>query len=148
MSGPGGESRNDLAGIERVVLLQTVDLFRFCRAEEILRISALAQERHLAAGEVIYEAGQPAQALFCIVRGGVRLETADGSRTALGPLHSFGVQEILSGRLRTATATAEEDTLVLAIDAEDLFDLLANNIEIVKALFRQLLRDAPPSREE
>ena len=45
------------------------------------------------------------------------------------------------GRLRTGKALAEMDTLVLEIDAEDFFDLLANNIEIVKALFRQLLRD-------
>jgi len=28
---------------------------------------------------------------------------------------------------------------VLKIEADDLFDLLANNIEIVKALFRRLL---------
>ena len=31
------------------------------------------------------------------------------------------------------------DTLALAIDAEGFFDLLANDIEIVKALFRHLL---------
>jgi CRP-like cAMP-binding protein len=41
--------------------------------------------------------------------------------------------------LRTHTATAVDDTLVLALDAEDFFDLLANNIEIVRSLFRQLL---------
>ncbi len=57
------------------------------------------------------------------------------------PLTTFGVKEILSGRLRTETATATSEALVLAIEAEDFFDLLSHNIEIVKALFRQLLRD-------
>ncbi len=41
--------------------------------------------------------------------------------------------------LRTRTARAVSDTLLLAMDGEDFFDLLSNNIEIVKALFRQFL---------
>ncbi len=48
--------------------------------------------------------------------------------------------EILSGRLRTGSATAAAETLTLAIEADDFFDLLANNIEIVKALFRHLIQ--------
>jgi CRP-like cAMP-binding protein len=55
-----------------------------------------------------------------------------------------GVEEILSGRLRRGTATASSDTLVLAIDAEDFFDLLSNNIEIVKSLFRIILQSRSP----
>lgn len=130
---------SDLSGIERVVLLQTMDLFRFCKAEEVLRISALGHEQSYSAGETLYEKNQPADALFCVVRGSVRVESAGAETREVGPLQTLGVVEILSGRLRTATATAASDTLVLAIDADDFFDLLANNIEIVKALFRQLL---------
>jgi CRP-like cAMP-binding protein len=38
------------------------------------------------------------------------------------------------------SAWARDDTVTLAVDAEDFFELLSNNIEIVKALFRQLQR--------
>jgi hypothetical protein len=51
------------------------------------------------------------------------------------------VRDILCGRLRGEDAEARVDSLVLAIEAEDLFDLLSNNIEIVKALFRHVLQD-------
>jgi CRP-like cAMP-binding protein len=34
---------------------------------------------------------------------------------------------------------AAGDTRVLVIEAEDFFDLLSNNIEIVRALFRTVL---------
>ena len=61
----------------------------------------------------------------------------------LGASATFGATEILSGRLRNRSATAEQETLVLEIEADDFFDLLANNIEIVKALFRQLLEKEP-----
>ena len=58
-----------------------------------------------------------------------------------GPPQTFGVTEILSGRLRHADAVATTDAHVLTITAHDFFDLLGDNIEIVKALFRQLLHD-------
>jgi CRP/FNR family transcriptional regulator len=129
----------ELARIEKVVVLQSADLFAHCRAEEILRIAAIAQERTFRTGEVIYELNDPADSLYCIVHGEVRLEPEGGSSQELGPLLTFGVPEILSGRLRAERATASKDTLTLAIDTEDFFDLLSQNIEIVRALFRRFL---------
>jgi CRP-like cAMP-binding protein len=130
---------SELARIETVVFLQHVRLLSSCSAEQILRISAISQQSQVAAGSVFYEEGDAPEALYFIVRGGVRLTAADGADRTLGPGATFGATEILSGRLRTGSATAAEDTLALAIEADDFFDLLANNIEIVKALFRQLL---------
>ena len=130
----------ELAGIETLVFLQSVDLFRHCRAEEVVRLAAIAGERHFAAGERIYERGDAADALYCVVRGAVGLEGADGERRRVGPLVAFGVVEVLLGRMRSTSAVAEADTLALAIEADDFFDLLANNIEIVKALFRQFVQ--------
>lgn len=131
----------DLAQIETVVFLQSVDLFSFCKAEEVLRISSIARERRFPAGERVFKEGDQADMLYCVVQGIVKLEGEDGSGWSAGPLATFGFKEILSGRLRTETATTVADTLVLAIEAEDFFDLLSHNIEIVRALFRQLLRD-------
>jgi CRP-like cAMP-binding protein len=130
----------ELARIQIVVFLQSCDLFAFCRADEVLRLAAIARERRVAAGETIYRQGDPAEALYSVVQGEVRLRGGDADG-GIGPLQSFGVREILCGRLRAAEATAAVDSLVLSIDAEDFFDLLANNIEIVKALFRHLLEN-------
>lgn len=129
----------ELARIEAVVFLQSVDLFSHCKAEEVLRIAAISDEEIFPAGAEIYRPDDPAQALYCVVRGAVRLEAADGGREIVGPLQTFGVLDILSGRLRTERAVAEGETLVLRIRADDLFDLLANNIEIVRALFRHVI---------
>ena len=131
----------DLAQIETVVFLQSVDLFSFCKAEEVLRISSIAKERRFEQGEQIFKEGDESDLLYCVVQGIVSLESAEGSKWMSTPLTTFGVKEILSGRLRTETATATTEALVLGIEAEDFFDLLSHNIEIVKALFRQLLRE-------
>lgn len=129
----------ELARIEAVVFLQSVDLFSHCRAEEVLRIASISGEKEFQAGEEIYAVNDAAEMLYCVVRGSVRLESSRGGGSIVGPLHTFGFTDILSGRLRGARAIAESDTLVLTVEADDFFDLLANNIEIVKALFRHLL---------
>ena len=129
----------ELARIETVLFLQGVEFFSSCSAEQILRISAIVRQRQLAEGEKVYAPGDAAEALFCVVEGGVRIGDGDGAQRA-GPGDTFGAVEILSGRLRSQAVVAEQDSLVLAIPSEDFFDLLANNIEIVKALFRQILK--------
>lgn len=129
----------ELVQIERVIFLQSADLFTRCKAEEVLRIAAIAHERRFNAGDAIYKAGRPATALFLVVQGQIALDGADAEFRTVGPLCAFGVKDILCGRLRHRSATAEMETLTLAIEAEDFFDLLSHNIEIVKALFRRYL---------
>jgi CRP-like cAMP-binding protein len=138
---------NELAHIERVIFLQSADLFRFCDAEEILRIAAIAREIRFESGARIYEANDPPAMLYCVVRGAVEIQQANGVPRRVGPLAAFGELEILSDRLHTDSATAAEDSLLLAIEAEDFFDLLAHNIEIIKALFRRFLQDYQPATQ-
>ncbi len=129
---------SELPRIETVLFLQSVDFFSACTAEQILRISAIVHQRRLTTGETVYSPGEEAGELYCVVEGTVGTENGNRSRLA-GPGETFGVREILSGRLRSHEAVAEEDSLVLEITAEDFFDLLSHNIEIVKALFRRIL---------
>jgi len=137
----------ELAGIETVLFLQSVDLFRFCSAEQILRLAAIAHERSFEAGAHIFDPDEPARVLFCVVRGRVELSGEGTPAETIGPLGTFGVEEILGGRQRTRSARATVDTLTLAMEAEDFFDLLAHNIEIVKALFRRFLPDGHDRHE-
>ena len=129
----------ELAQIETVVFLQTAEFFSYCRAEEILRIAAIARERRFATGETIYAENEPSDRFYCVVRGAVQVAAPEEVPVVVGPLGAFGHYDILRGRLRQATATATNDTLVLFFESEDFFDLLSNNIDIVKAIFRHVM---------
>jgi CRP-like cAMP-binding protein len=133
-------ANGEIARIETVLFLQHVDLFSFCKAEEILRIAAIGKQRRFSENERIFKLNDPADVLYCVIQGGLSLVGPDGDKKLVGPTQTCGVVEILSGRLRTADAIATADTLVLAIEADDFFDLLAHNIEIVKALFRHVIQ--------
>jgi CRP-like cAMP-binding protein len=137
-----------LAQIEKVLLLRGASLFSHCNAEAVVRIASIAAERRFATGDVIYAVGEPADALYFVVSGRVDVEAANNGQRQLGPRETFGVQEILSGRLRGGRARAAEPTVTLAIGADDFFDLLSHDIEIVKALFREVLAERPSTDRE
>ena len=135
----GNDDMAPMAQIEMMVFLQGVDLFAHCNAEEVLRLAAIATEHGYEKGEVIFRCNDPADSLYCVVEGKVRLDAGEESGALIGPNGRFGVLDILSGRTRLGDATAVTDTRVLIIEAEDFFDLLSNNIEIVRALFRTVI---------
>ncbi len=134
--------KNDMAPmaqIEMMVFLQGVDLFAHCNAEEVLRLAAIATEHRYEKSEVIFRRDDLADSLFCVVEGKVQLDGSEESGALIGTNGRFGVLDILSGRPRLGDATAVTDSRVLIVEAEDFFDLLSNNIEIVRALFRTVI---------
>lgn len=131
-----------MSRIEIVMHLQAVDLFRSCAATDVVRLAQIAEPSTLAAEEVVFRPTEPSRALYTVVSGRVVVEGPQANRREVGPRSSFGVREILSGRQRRSRAEALEESLILSIEAEDFFDLLSNNIDIVKALFREILDEA------
>ncbi len=129
---------SNLAQIERVLFLQDVELFSHCEAAQIMRIAAIANEREFAAGDKVFSINDPSDAIHCVVKGSVMIENPAQQRVSVPEGSAFGVFDLLSGRLRTLNATVEIDTLTLAIEGDDFFDLLSNNIGIVRALARFL----------
>lgn len=137
----------ELARIETVVVLQSSDFFSACTAEEVLRIAAIAHEALIAPGEELFRERDPAETLYCIVRGEVEVRTRNTTEI-VGPLQALGLLDLLSGRLHSGTAVAKTQALVLAIQADDFFDLLSNNIDVVKSLFRHLVQRLDPSERK
>lgn len=84
----------------------------------------LAQDRELrtiAAGEVIFQAGDAGDSVFGIVDGKVRIDWAGGRDSEiLGPGCSFGVGALVgTPHQRFGTATAVEDTQLLELNREE-----------------------------
>ena len=100
---------------------------------ELLMINYLAQGR----GVIIHSCGIEKNGEGILFIG----ESGAGKSTMANLWNSEGGIEILSGRLRMESAVAETESLLLSIEAADFFDLLSNNIDIVKALFRHVIRE-------
>jgi len=145
LSGPEGEGvapMKKMALIEKVVLLQNIDLFATCNAEQVLQLASIANEIWFKPESVIYQRNDASDGLFCLVEGRVSLTAPGEDPHEVVTGETFGVIDILRGQLRSHQAAANTESHALLIEADDFFDLLAINIEIVRALFRQLTKNA------
>jgi CRP-like cAMP-binding protein len=87
------------------------------------------------AGEVVFRAGDPADALFIVARGSVEVVAnspgdAGGVASAeLGPGTSFGEMGLLSDATRTAMIRTEAGADLLEIGREDFNALIASSAQ-------------------
>jgi CRP-like cAMP-binding protein len=127
-----------------IQLLSECDLMRHLPPQEIEAILPSVQTQTLAPGEILFHAGDPADALYIVERGKVDVmaasapnaDTAESPIAQLGPGHAFGEMALLSGGARTATIRAAEDTQLLKISKEDFERLLATDRQLAKAVRR------------
>src|SRR5262249_48178705 len=96
-------------------LLARCDLLRHLPPEDIETILPMIRRRALEAGEILFRAGDPGDALYIVAQGGVEV-LADGAGeepgqpiSRLGEGQAFGEMALLSGHARTATIRAVED---------------------------------------
>ena len=120
---------------EFTVILKMNSMFSDLSADELQRLSNLCHTHHLAAGEVLFQKGDPGDALFGVRRGQIRIETgvSDGSRLTLnfmGPGDLFGEVAVLDGQSRTADATASEATELFILRREDFLNFLEHEPKV------------------
>ncbi|HET9835690.1 MAG TPA: EAL domain-containing protein [Rhodanobacteraceae bacterium] len=100
--------------------------------------------RELFAGEVLYSQGEPSDCAWLIERGTMELVSVHGRRETrrgvLGPGELLGEIGLLDGSPRTDTATAQDDTALLAIEPDQFRERLEEGDAVVRALVDSLLR--------
>ena len=109
---------------EFAVILKMNPMFADLGADELQRISGLCHTQQLGVGEMLFQKGDPGDALYGVRRGQIRIETgaSDGSRLTLnfmGPGDLFGEVAVLDGQSRTADATAGEPSELFVLRRED-----------------------------
>src|ERR1700742_2796699 len=102
-------------------LLASIPLFSGLSAEQLAKISALAEVRAYAVRAVVVSQGEPGHSLFAIIRGRLKVVSCgpDGRDTVLGIMAQgevFGEVALLDGGTRSATCTAVEPCELLVIE--------------------------------
>src|ERR1700751_2874762 len=141
---------------EFAVILKMNPLFADLGASELQKLSHLCHTQHLATGEVLFQKGDPGDALFGVRRGQVRIETgaSDGSRLTLnfmGAGDLFGEVAVLDGQSRTADATAGEASELFVLRREDFLNFLEREPKVaikIIALLCQRIRWQSERMEE
>ena len=126
--------------IERVLLLQGIDLFMDVTTEQLSFLAAIAEEMTFDPEKVIYSEGDAPDGLFAVISGAVRMKRNGEEIDTIGANGAFGVWALFDDEPRLTTAEAKEESQVLFVSREAFYDLLSDNVDIVEGLFKQLVQ--------
>jgi CRP-like cAMP-binding protein len=118
-------------------------LFSALDPEAAAALRASMVELRARKGDVIFVEGEPGDRLYIVVEGKVVLgqAAADGRETLLavqGPGEMFGELSLFDPGIRTSTATALTDCVVLGLGREALRPWLTGRPEVAEALLQAL----------
>jgi CRP-like cAMP-binding protein len=125
------------AAVSHPVKLETLEVFTGIEAATIEQIERKAQRRKLEHGELLFNVGDPSDALYVVSDGRVRIwiVSADGAEVTLNILTSgkvFGEIGMLDGGVRTAGASAMTVTQLITISRRAFFDALERDQRLVR----------------
>jgi CRP-like cAMP-binding protein len=96
------------------------------------------REVRLTRGDVLWD-HRRAPAVYHVLAGEVRLETADEAGVVAGAGSTVGVAETLCGESLGRRAVVEQDGRALRLDPDDLFEVLADHGELLQGVFRGVI---------
>ena len=128
-----------LTTIEKVIALQDVDVFSQVSTEELGYLAAIAVEETHPAGSVIYQERDPADSMYQVIDGRVRLHRGDLEINIAGAGEPFGTWALFDDEVRVSAATVLEQACVLRVGKDDFIDLLADNVEITQGVLKALV---------
>jgi HEAT repeat protein len=127
-----------LLTVEKVLILQRVEIFAAMPATILVEIAAHLQEQFTPAGAIIFRQGAPGESIYFIVTGAV--EALDGERvfTQMGEGEIFGEMALLDGEPRTATIRTTAPTHLLSLDQAPFYELMDEHIAMARGVIAVL----------
>ncbi|HUE77068.1 MAG TPA: cyclic nucleotide-binding domain-containing protein, partial [Longimicrobiales bacterium] len=134
----GGQRPMDL--IEKVFLLQRIDLLQDARSAHLALLASIAEEVDVDRGTTLIRRDEPTDALYVVIEGDVRLDGVGDQRIDLDPGQAFGTWALIDEAPSLMAATALSDARLLRITRADFHDLLADHSELALGLLQGLAR--------
>ncbi len=124
--------------VERLFLLEDVDLFRGLAADDLIAIANVATELSVEAGATLYREGDIGNdSLYVIVDGVLELTHQDKLIMTLHPGESAGQVSFVDKGPRPVTARVAEGkgARLLVVEREHFFDLMADRTSLMQGFF-------------
>lgn len=125
--------------------------------DDLTRLAAVCEERHMAEGTTVFIENMPGESLFLIRQGLIRISKmfAEGDEqhlVVLGPAQFFGEMAVIDGLPRAATARVVESAELISLRKKD-FEALGQNypalaLKLVTNIVRVFSKQVRESHDE
>jgi signal transduction histidine kinase len=126
-----------------VVTLETSELFRQLKPDELRILKTFASERTYRTGEDIFKEGDAGDGIYMLKEGLVEISgiVGDNVRVAfskVNPGEIFGEMAVLEDKPRSASATAREETVVYFLERAPMLKLVEHSPTFSLMLLREI----------
>jgi CRP-like cAMP-binding protein len=130
---------------DEIESLLTVPLFCGFERKILEDLRVQGRRQTFSAGQEIINEGEQDRTLFVILSGSVEVFKSRGTQrerllSTMGPPEYFGEMALIDDMVRSATVVAKEDTVVLALDQQDLLRAIEKCPRMALDLLRTLSR--------
>lgn len=126
--------------IEKVLLLKNSEIFRECKEADLIEIASICTEISVDKNTTIFGKGDYGNCMYFIYSGAVSIHEGQHQLATLSENEIFGELSLLDSEARSASATTLTDCVLLKIEQEDFYDLIATNTDVLKGIMRTLCR--------
>lgn len=133
----------ELKPIEKVLLLQELPIFSRTTADELFALAAIAREFPLVDAERVFNEGDP-PTLHIVLSGELSVQSPDddGQAEIVRAGDALGLHETLAGTPFDWRAKVAAEGMALRIERDKLFDVLADQEDLLQALFSALFQSS------
>jgi HEAT repeat protein len=126
--------------IEKVFLLQNVDLLSGARSAQLALLGSIATVVNAAADKLLIRRGEPTDALYVVIRGEVELLGVGEQTLRVSDGSPFGTWALIDEDPSLVEARTVRPTTLLRIQRRDFYDLLSDHPELGLDLLQGLAR--------
>lgn len=124
--------------IEKVLILKSSDTFRDTAESELVELAEVLKEEFYEPQSTLFEKGSAGNCMYFIYKGKVRIHDGDHTLAVLGEQDILGELSILDAESRSASATTMEDCILLKLEQEPFYEIMMNNIDVLKGILKTL----------
>jgi CRP/FNR family transcriptional regulator, cyclic AMP receptor protein len=124
----------------KVALLQKTAIFKNTPEKDLEDIAGILQEVSLKAGDALFAKGDTGDCMYIIEKGSVRIHDGGYTFAILKENEVFGELSLLDSETRSASATCDQDCVLLKLDQTPFYNILSKDQEVLKGILQMLCR--------
>ena len=132
------ESSKMYSVLEKTIQLKSVNLFKNIPGNVLSKIAQLTSEIQCYKNYKIFQEGDFGDSMFIILSGKISITNEGQSIAMLEKGQCIGEMSLLDQQPRSAGAIAMEDSVLLKIDQESFYELMASKPEIMREIMKIL----------
>jgi len=126
--------------IEKVLILKSSAIFQDTAESELVELAEVLKEEFYEPHSTIFAKDSAGNCMYFIYKGKIRIHDGNHTLAILEEQDIVGELSILDAESRSASATTMEDCILLKLEQEPFYEIMMNNIDVLKGILKTLCK--------